>query len=94
MVFAVKGVTRDDVDELRARARERAGLPADVQRFPMEIRFARELGWIEVRDPFTGQWHEIWSKHAPTGWVRAAYAEKQRRRAVSRQTLDAEAFAF
>jgi hypothetical protein len=48
----------------------------DEIRFDMEIRWAREKGWLQVRDPFTGGWHEILAKEAPRGWTRAATRAK------------------
>lgn len=35
---------------------------------PIQLRWARERGWIAVRDPATGQWHEIQYKDAPESW--------------------------
>lgn len=47
-------------------------------RFPLVIRWGRERGWLIVRDPFTGEWHEIRAADAPDGWRRIATAEGQK----------------
>lgn len=35
--------------------------------WPPRVVWARELGWLNVRDPW-GQWHQIPLKQAPTGY--------------------------
>jgi hypothetical protein len=65
-------------------AAARARLPL-VQRYTMQIRYARDMGWLEVRDPFSGEWLTIWGKDAPSSWRRQAYAEKLARRRVQEQ---------
>lgn len=47
--------------------------------FPPRIRWARELGWLLVRDPVDGTWHSIQAKDAPTGWVKIANEAKRGR---------------
>jgi hypothetical protein len=47
-------------------------------RYPVEIRWARERGWIQVRDAFTGQWHELLAEQVPPWWRRQAQIEKMR----------------
>lgn len=31
--------------------------------------WGRERGWLAVRDPFTGEWHEIPAREAPPSWI-------------------------
>jgi hypothetical protein len=45
-------------------------------RYDLEVWYAREMGWLRVRDPFTGEWHEIPSKEAPYSWRREAHDRK------------------
>jgi hypothetical protein len=45
-------------------------------RYDIEVWYARELGWLRVRDPFTGEWHEIQAKDAPFSWRREAHDRK------------------
>jgi len=33
-----------------------------------EVKWAQEKGWISMRDPFTGEWHNVPSKGLPR-WV-------------------------
>ena len=40
-----------------------------VQRYPATLRWARRLGWVQIRDPFTGEQHEIAAKDAPRSWL-------------------------
>jgi hypothetical protein len=47
-------------------------------RYPVEIRWARERGWILVRDAFTGQWHQVLADQVPPWWRRQAQIEKMR----------------
>ena len=49
-------------------------------RYPVEIRWARERGWILVRDAFSGQWHQVLADQVPPWWRRQAQLEKQRSR--------------
>jgi len=46
----------------------------------IEVWYARELGWLRVRDPFTGEWHEIQAKDAPFEWRREAHDRKAKAR--------------
>lgn len=39
--------------------------------WPPRVVWARELGWLNVRDPW-GQWHQIPLKEAPSGWGQLA----------------------
>jgi hypothetical protein len=38
----------------------------------LEIRWARERGWLAVRDPADGRWHEVPARDCPESWRRAA----------------------
>lgn len=51
-----------------------------------DVRYARELGWLEVWDPLDRRWLEIRSTDAPPCWRRAAHVDKQRRRAAACET--------
>jgi hypothetical protein len=48
-------------------------------RYPFAVRWAREMGWLEVRDCFTGQWHQIPASDAPDRWRWWAQDEKKRK---------------
>jgi len=61
-----------------------AATPLEV-RYPVEIRWARERGWICVRDAFTGEWHEVLADQVPPWWRRQAQIEKMRRFARTSQ---------
>ena len=39
-----------------------------VLRYPVAVRWASERGWLRVRDPFSGEWHEIRAADAPACW--------------------------
>lgn len=38
------------------------------QKFPFDIRYGAEKGRLDVRDPFTGEWHDIAASAAPFTW--------------------------
>jgi hypothetical protein len=38
------------------------------QKFPLDFRYGQEKGTLDVRDPFTGEWHTIAAKDAPFTW--------------------------
>lgn len=38
------------------------------QKFAMDFRYGQEKGTLDIRDPFTGEWHNIPSKDAPFTW--------------------------
>jgi hypothetical protein len=40
--------------------------------WPFRVVWAKERGWLEVEDPWTGDWFEIPARGAPHGWVRIA----------------------
>lgn len=39
-----------------------------IQRYPFDVRYAAEKGWLAIRDPFTGEWHEVQAKEVPFTW--------------------------
>jgi hypothetical protein len=47
--------------------------------WPPKIVWSRQRGWLNVRDPETGQWFGIPAKEAPSGWARIATAAKRER---------------
>jgi hypothetical protein len=47
-------------------------------RYQLDAKWAREMGMLEVRDPFTGDWHTISSKEAPESWKTIARRNKER----------------
>lgn len=71
--------------------------------WPFRVVWARQKGWLEVEDPLTGQWIEVWAKDAPRHWVSlameardprkiAAETQFQRIRRIRRiSTLDCDA---
>jgi hypothetical protein len=59
-----------------------SGIPTnskDPGFFPPRVVWAREHGWINVRDPW-GQWHSIPLRQAPTGYGRLASEAKYGKR--------------
>jgi hypothetical protein len=46
--------------------------------YQVVIRWARERGWIQVRDAFTGEFHEVHQDQCPRWWRRQAQLEKLR----------------
>lgn len=45
--------------------------------WPPRVVWGRELGWVNVRDPW-GTWHSIPAKEAPSGYVKLAMKAKGR----------------
>lgn len=45
--------------------------------WPPRVVWAREMGWLNVRDPEDGTWFSIPAKEAPTGYPRLAQRAKQ-----------------
>jgi len=43
--------------------------------WPPRIVWSRELGWLNIRDPW-GSWHSIPAKEAPSGYVHLANQAK------------------
>jgi hypothetical protein len=94
------GAWSDRVKALRARARvgvdkidKTPALPPPARAreagqedglFPPRIRWGREMGWLNVRDPFTGEWHAILAREAPTGYAAIATFEKYEARSKLR----------
>lgn len=56
---------------------------SEFRHWPFRVVWARQKGWLEVEDPFTGQWHEVFAKDAPQGWVRLAMDARDPRKKVS-----------
>lgn len=56
--------------------------------WPPKVTWARELGWVRVRDPW-GEWHEIPLREAPTGYGRLASLEKLERQLRARRPIGA-----
>lgn len=40
--------------------------------YPLEVRWAAERGWLQVRDCHTGAWHEVPARECPPSWLDAA----------------------
>jgi hypothetical protein len=64
----------DDTAEAEAVDRGKSHAPAEPSRPSIPWRgvvtcWARERGWLAVRDPFTGEWHEIPAREAPPSWI-------------------------
>jgi hypothetical protein len=53
-----------------------------MQHWPFRIVWSRQMGWIEVEDPWTGEWFEIPAKGAPRGWVQVAVEAQKPKRGV------------
>jgi len=51
-----------------AQAVQRSTDEPPHQKFALDFRYAVEKGRLDVRDPFTGEWHNIDSKDAPPTW--------------------------
>lgn len=48
--------------------------------YGLNVRWSRRWGWIELRDPFTGEWHEVRKEDCPEWVIRAANEQRQSRR--------------
>ena len=48
----------------------------DEQHFPFEVRWGRERGWLQVRDCFTGEWHQVLATQCPEWWRDQAFRAK------------------
>jgi len=48
------------------------GIPDPGNFWPPRVVWAREQGWLNVRDPGDGSWHSIQAKDAPSGWIELA----------------------
>jgi hypothetical protein len=42
--------------------------PVPEQRYPFEVRWGRERGWLRLRDCFRGEWLEVLASECPTWW--------------------------
>jgi hypothetical protein len=56
----------------------------EADRRGLEIKWAKELGWIALHDPTTGEWHEVKASECLPGIVEAA--SKHRRKEALRRT--------
>ncbi|MAG37626.1 MAG: hypothetical protein CL878_15435 [Dehalococcoidia bacterium] len=45
-------------------------------RYPFSVRWTAERGWLRLRDPFTGEWHQIRAAHAPPHWAHWARQDR------------------
>ena len=54
--------------------------PQEAAFLPLEIHWASGQGWLAVRDPFSGAWHELRARDCPASWVDAAWQFAERRR--------------
>ena len=72
---------------LEAEAADLAGvltLPPLPKRYAWEVRWAREMGYVQVRDVFTGDWHEVPVTQCPESWIKLARATKAAERLAPR----------
>jgi hypothetical protein len=53
---------------------------SEFRHWPFRVVWARQKGWLEVEDPFTGQWIEVFAKDAPRHWVRLAMEARDPRK--------------
>jgi hypothetical protein len=44
--------------------------------WPPRVVWANQRGWLNVRDPWTGEWFQIPAREAPTGYVKHANTAK------------------
>ncbi len=78
----VKGPQRSTSS--RPHARERSELSEERKtsdagdQCGLVIRWARERGWIALRDPLTGEWHEVRASDCLPSIVETANAAKRR----------------
>jgi hypothetical protein len=84
----VEGVV--DLPSNRPRAEKIAGEPGLAFPGPgevegnghylgLEVRWSRRWGWIELKDPFTGEWLEVRAEECPEWYRRAASVQQNRR---------------
>lgn len=45
---------------------------------PFEVKWSHEKGWVSIRDPFSGEWHNVPSKGLPR-WVYEYLSFKKKR---------------
>jgi phage/plasmid primase-like uncharacterized protein len=48
----------------------------DEPQFTFEVRWARDRGWLEVRDVWSGEWHQVLARVCPAGWRDLAHIER------------------
>jgi hypothetical protein len=52
----------------------------EAERRGLVIKYARELGWIALHDPTSGEWHEVLASECPPWILESAKAEKRGKR--------------
>jgi hypothetical protein len=57
----------------------------EMKYWPVRVVWARERGWLEVRDPWDGTWFQIQAKGAPSGWVQQAMNNRDPRKIAAEQ---------
>lgn len=62
------------------RKAERETLAWPVARYPFAVRWAREKGWLEIRDIHDGSWIGAMAYTCPDSWRREATAMSRARR--------------
>ena len=62
----------------------------EIRHWPYRVVWAKQYGWLEVEDPFTGTWHLVRKEDALPLWIRLAMdardpkvKEAERRRKMS-----------
>ena len=51
------------------------------------VHWGRDKGWVQMQDPFTGEWHEFEGRHLPWTFRRAAQAKDEERRQRANELL-------
>jgi hypothetical protein len=85
---APRGMLTDELLEAVAQAKPRLLKLLDREQQKLEraerrglvIKWAKEPGWIAMRDPSTGDWHEVLASECPQWILKAAKAERQGKR--------------
>jgi hypothetical protein len=44
----------------------------EIRFWPHRLTWAKDLGWLEVEDPISGEWHQVHKDDAPRLWVQIA----------------------
>lgn len=76
------GLVVEDGTELYGHSAQVATDESPKIKYEIDARWSRSMGFIEVRDPFTGEWHEIETKQAHQNWK--TMANENKRKAVER----------
>jgi hypothetical protein len=85
---APRGVLTDELMEAVAKAKPHLLKLLDWEQRKLEkadqrglvIKWAKELGWIALHDPTSGEWHEVSASECPQWILEAAKAERQAKR--------------